>query len=162
MTRLHGWAPRGERARRQGPARPLEDRDVPRRSAQRPHRRALPVRRPDQRRALSRLCRAVPRPDPQARRRRDPRQSRHPQGKSGAQGHPSCRRPPRVPAEISRPQPHRAGLRQVQRLYCERPKREATRRSPTQAAKSSPSTRPPNAPHTSRTQGMGKAKCRRL
>ena len=29
---------------------------------------------------------------------------------------------------------------------------EATRRSPTQAVKSSPSTRPPNAPNTSRTQ----------
>ena len=48
------------------------------------------------------------------------------------------------------------------RLCCERPKREATRRSLTQAPKSSPSTRPPNAPHTSRTQDTGKAKCRRL
>src|SRR3984957_11428794 len=48
------------------------------------------------------------------------------------------------------------------RLCCERPKREATRRSPTQALKSSPTTRPPNAPHTSRTQDTGKAKCRRL
>ena len=44
----------------------------------------------------------------------------------------------------------------------QRPKREATRRSPTQALKSSPSIRPPNAPHTSRMQDTGKAKCRRL
>ena len=31
-----------------------------------------------------------------------------------------------------------------------------------EAVKSSPSTRPPNAPHTSRTQDTGKAKCRKL
>ena len=43
-----------------------------------------------------------------------------------------------------------------------RPKREATRRSPAQAVKSSPSTRPKNAPHTSTMQDTGKAKCRRL
>ena len=30
------------------------------------------------------------------------------------------------------------------------------------SGKSSPSTRPPNAPHTSRTQDTGKAKCRKL
>ena len=38
MTRLRGWAPRGERLRRQGPAGQVEDRDFPRRLAQRPHR----------------------------------------------------------------------------------------------------------------------------
>src|SRR5271169_3774763 len=64
---------------------------------------------------LPRLCRAVPRPDPQAGRRCDPRQSRLPQGQGGAEGHPSCRSPPRLPAQIlPRPQPDRAGLRQVQ------------------------------------------------
>jgi transposase len=35
MTRLRGWAPEGERLRRQGPARQVEDRDVPWRSSQR-------------------------------------------------------------------------------------------------------------------------------
>jgi DDE superfamily endonuclease len=40
--------------------------------------------------------------------------------------------------------------------------REATRRSPTPAAKSSPSTRPPNAPHTSRTQDTRRPKSRAL
>src|SRR6202044_3651843 len=39
-------------ARRQGSAWPLEDRDFPRRLAQRPHRRALPVRRAHQRRGF--------------------------------------------------------------------------------------------------------------
>src|SRR5579871_2689046 len=71
---------------------------VHRRLAQRPHRRALPVRRPHQRRALPRLCRTVPRADAEARRRRDPRQPRIAQGKGGAEGNPGCRRPPRVPA----------------------------------------------------------------
>src|ERR1700722_15262100 len=76
---------------------------------------ALPVRRAHQRRALPRLCRTVPRADAEAGRRRDPRQSRLPQGKGGAQGDPGGRSPPRLPAEIlPRPQPHRAGLRQVQ------------------------------------------------
>ena len=41
-------------------------------------------------------------------------------------------------------------------------KREPTRRSPTPAAKSSPSTRPPNAPHTSRTQDTRRPKSRTL
>src|SRR6478609_7394685 len=56
---------KGRAARRQGSSRPLEDRDFPRRSAQRPHRSALPVRRAHQWRALSRLCRTVPRAHPQ-------------------------------------------------------------------------------------------------
>ena len=62
--------------RRQGSAWPLEDRDISCRLAQRPHRCALPVRRAHQRRTLPRLCRTVPRSDPQAGRCRDPRQSR--------------------------------------------------------------------------------------
>ena len=39
MTRLRGWAPKGA-PRRQGSSWPLEDRDLPRRVAQRPHRSA--------------------------------------------------------------------------------------------------------------------------
>jgi hypothetical protein len=35
---------------------------------------------------------------------------------------------------------------------CERPGREPTKPSPAPAAKSSPSARPPNAPHASKTQ----------
>ena len=45
------------------------------------------------------------RADAQAGRRRDPRQSRLPQGKCGAEGDPGCRSPPRVPAEILPPTP---------------------------------------------------------
>ena len=48
------------------------------------------------------------------------------------------------------------------KLCCERREREATRRSPTPAAKSSPSTRPPNAPHTSTTQDTRRPKSRTL
>ena len=66
-----------------------------------------------------------------------------------------CRNTPPTSTRSSRSSPS-------SRRCCERPKREATRRSPTQAAISSPSTRPPNAPHTSRTQDTGKAKCKRL
>jgi putative transposase len=40
--------------------------------------------------------------------------------------------------------------------------REATKRSPTSAAKSSPSTRPSNAPHTSKTQDTRRPKSRTL
>jgi len=49
--------------RRHGPAWALEHRDLSRRPAQHPHRGALPVRRSDQRRALSRLERDDFRPD---------------------------------------------------------------------------------------------------
>ena len=45
---------------------------------------------------------------------------------------------------------------------CERRKREATRRYPAPAAKSSPNSRPPNAPHTSRMQDMRRPKSRTL
>ena len=45
---------------------------------------------------------------------------------------------------------------------CERRRREATRQSPTPVAKSSPSIRPPNAPHTSRTQDTRRPKSRTL
>ena len=58
-------------ARRQGPAA-REDRDFPRRIAQRPHRCAPPVRRAHQQRALPRLCRTGPRADAEAGRRRGP------------------------------------------------------------------------------------------
>jgi DDE superfamily endonuclease len=48
------------------------------------------------------------------------------------------------------------------KLCCEKREREPTRRSPTPAPKSSPSTRPPSAPHTSRTQDTRKPKSRAL
>ena len=90
MTRRRGWA-EGRAPRRQGPpgqewktatflAALRNDRiDAP-----------CPVRRAHQRRALPRLCRTVPRADAEAGRRGDPRQSRLPQGKGGAQGDPGC------------------------------------------------------------------------
>jgi DDE superfamily endonuclease len=46
---------------------------------------------------------------------------------------------------LPRPQSDRAGLRQVQKPGCERREREATKPSPKPALKSSPNTRPPNA-----------------
>ena len=48
------------------------------------------------------------------------------------------------------------------KLCCERPGREVTKPSPTPAAKSSPNTRPPNAPHTSGTQDTRRPKSRTL
>src|SRR5580704_11581094 len=66
-----------------------------------------------------------------------------------------CRNTPPTSTPSSRSSPS-------SKLCCERRKREATRRSPTPAAKSSPSTRPPNAPHTSRTQDTRRPKSRTL
>ena len=48
------------------------------------------------------------------------------------------------------------------KLCCERPGREVTKPSPRPVAKSSPNTRPPNAPHTSRTQDTRRPKSRTL
>ena len=48
------------------------------------------------------------------------------------------------------------------KLRRERPGREVTKPSPTPAAKSSPNIRPPNAPHTSRTQDTRRPKSRTL
>ena len=146
-------------ARRQGPARPLEDRDLPGRAAQRPHRRALPVRRPHQRRALSRLRRTVPRPDPQAQRHRRARQSRLAQGKGGAKRDQGRRRASPVPAQIlTRPQSDRAGLRQAQRLRAKsrapNPRRRLRRHR--QALTTIP---PANAQTISLAQAMRPPKC---
>jgi hypothetical protein len=66
MTRLRGWAPRCQRLVDKVPHGKWKTCDFPRRLAQRPHRRALPVRRAHQRRALPRLCRTVPRADAEA------------------------------------------------------------------------------------------------
>ena len=52
---------------------------------------------------------------------------------------------------LARPQPHRAGLRQVQDPAAKGRGREVTKPSAKPAAKSSLNTRPPNAPHTSKT-----------
>ena len=94
-------SPEGRARSRQGSAGQVEDRDLPRRAAQRPHRSALPVRRTDQRRALPRLCRTIPCAHPQAGRRRDPRQPRLAQGKGRATGDKGHRRAPRLSAEYS-------------------------------------------------------------
>ena len=91
--------------------------------------------------------------DAEAGRRRDPRQSWLPQGKGGAQGDPGCRSPPRLPAE------HFPDLNPIEpepfapfkTLAAKGGSKEATRRSPTLALKSSPITCPPNGPHTSKT-----------
>jgi hypothetical protein len=88
-------------AHRQGPAWALEDRDLSRRPAQRSHRGPVLVRRSDQRRALSRLCRAVPDPNSQAQRHRRSRQSRIAQRKGGAPGNQGRRRASPVPSKYS-------------------------------------------------------------
>jgi DDE superfamily endonuclease len=67
----------------------------------------------------------------------------------------SCRNNPPTSTPSSRSSPS-------SKLCRERPNREPTKRSPTPAAKSSPSTRPPNAPHTSRTQDTRRPKSRTL
>ena len=117
MTRLYGSCPARRAPRRQGPARQMEDRDLPGRVAQRPHRSALCVRRSHQRRALSRLCPAVSDPNAQAQRHRRARQSRIAQRKGGAKGRQGRWSPSPIPSEIfARPQSDRTGLRQDQRL----------------------------------------------
>ena len=66
----------------------------------------------------------------------------------------SCRNTPR-PQPIEQASPS-------SKLCREKREREARKRSPTPAAKSWPSTRPPNAPHTSRTQDTRRPKTRML
>ena len=85
--------------------------------------------------------------------------------KGGAEGDPGCREAAsRLPAEIlARPQSDRAGLRQSSKLCCERRgARSYEAISDAPAAKSSPNTRPPNAPHASRTQDTRRPKSRTL
>ena len=60
MTRLHGWAPRGERLVDKVPQGHWKTATFLAALAQGSDRCALPVRWTDQRRTLSRLCRAVP------------------------------------------------------------------------------------------------------
>jgi DDE superfamily endonuclease len=88
MTCLRGWAPRGQRLVDKVPQGKWKTATFL--AALRNDRIDAPClfRRAHQRRALPRLCRTVPRADAEARRRRDPRQSRLPQGKGGAEGEP--------------------------------------------------------------------------
>jgi hypothetical protein len=67
----------------------------------------------------------------------------------------SCRNTPPTSIRSSRSSPS-------SKLCCERPGPKATKPSPTPAAKSSPSTRPPNAPRTSRTQDTRRPKSKAL
>ena len=90
---------------------PLEDHDLRRGAEERSHRRALPVRRSDQRRTFPSLCRARTRPHPQVRRHRRSRQSRIPQIQGRPQRGASSRSPPRLPPEIlARPQSDRTAF----------------------------------------------------
>ena len=152
----------GRAPHRQDPARPLGDRDLPRRFALRPHRRALPVRRPHQRRALSRLCRTGPRPDAKGRRCRDPRQSRLAQRQGRAEGDPRRRSSPRLPAEILPTSTRSNSSSPSSKPCCENSEREPTRPSPPPAAKSSNAFPQANAPPTSETQAMRKTKSKSL
>jgi hypothetical protein len=148
-----------------GPAGQEEDRDFPRRLAQRPHRRALPVRRPNNgerfhayvEQFLVRTLR--------------PGDVVILDNLGSDQGKAARRTIPNVGARLAfLPKYSPTSIRSSRsspssRPCCERRESEATKRSPTRAAKSSPSTRPPNAPHTSRTQDThrpkaGRSSCR--
>ena len=148
MTRLRGWAPKGERLVDKVPHGRWKT-TTPRRPAQRPHRRALPVRSAHQRRALPRLCRTVPRPDAEAGRRRDPRQSGLPQGKGGATCDPQRRGAPRVPAKYSPTSIPLSRSSPSSKPCCERREREATKPYPKPALRSSLNTHQKNTSSTS-------------
>ena len=127
-------------AGRQGPARPLEDRDLPGRLAQRPHRRALPVRRPHQRRALP-----APMSSSSSSRPSSPATSSCSTISARTKERPCASAIRAVgarlvfPAQIlARPQSNRAGLRQAQKLRCVKPRPELSTPSPTPSPKSSP------------------------
>jgi transposase len=80
-------------------------------------RRALRLRRADQRREVPRLGRAVPRSRTQARRYRGVGQSVEPQGRRRQNGHRKRQSPSAVPAALQpRSQPDRAGVRQAEAL----------------------------------------------
>lgn len=98
-----GAAPPGPRA-----PWPREDADLRGRAKRRPHRSTPGRRRPDQRRAPHPRCREGVGFNPQGRRRRDPRQSRQPQGSGRPPRHPGRRRPSPLPAAL---QPRAAPIR---------------------------------------------------
>ena len=159
MTRPRGWAPKGER---------LVDKV--------PHGRwktatFLAALRNDRIDALClfdgpiklpRLCRTVPHADPQAGRRRHPRQSRRPQGKGGATGHPSRRGAPRVPAKYS---PDINAIEPVFAKFKTLLRKAEARTydaSATASAKILAQYGPEECAAYVRTQGTRKAKCRAL
>ncbi len=82
----------------EGHAPPLEDHDLHRRAAARPDRRALPLRRTDQRPDLLRLRPRRADPDARRRRRGDHGQPRQPSRKDRSARHPRCRSQAAVPA----------------------------------------------------------------
>ena len=155
--------PEGRAPRRQGSAGQVEDRDLPRRAAQRPHRSALPVRRTDQRRALPTPMSNNYCAHPQAGRRRDPRQPRLAQGKGRATGDPGHRRAPRP--FLPKYSPDLNPIEQVFAKFKTLLRKSGARsyEAISQAALTfSPSIPQKNAPHTSGTPAMRKAKCRGL
>lgn len=96
-------------------SRILDDQHLPRRHAPRCNHCAMRDRRPDQRRDLHSLFRAVPGSDPGRGRHRHHGQSQLPQGQHRAHCDRDCRRVPPLPAALqSRSQFHRTGLRQAQ------------------------------------------------
>ena len=129
MTRLRGWAPRGERLVDKIPQGKWKTATSSPPCATTASRRPACSTRPiATRRALPRLCRTVPRADAQARRRRDPRQSRLPQGKGGAEGDPGGRSPPRLSCRNTPPTSTRSSRSSPSsKLCCERREREPTR-----------------------------------
>jgi transposase len=152
----------GPAADRQSPSRPLDDRDFPGRPAQRPHRRSLSVRRPHQWRALSRLRRTVPRPDPQATRRRDVDNLGSHKAKAVRQAIRA------VGARLVFLPKYSPDLNPIEQVFAKFKTllRNAEARTYDAVAgpppMSSPNTIPKNAKHTSGTQVMHKPKCKTL
>ena len=161
MTCLRGWALKGERLVDKVPHGRWKTATFLAACATTASTR-LPVRRAHQRRALPRLCRTVPRPDAEAGRRRDPRQSGLPQGKVVRRairnvGARLCSRRNTRPTSIPLSRSSSSS-----KPCCERREREATKPYPKPALRSSLNTHQKNAPHTSGTQAMRKSKSSKL
>jgi hypothetical protein len=141
--------------RRPGSVGALEDDRLRRRAAAGRSRRPLRLRRPDERREVPRLGRAVPRSRPQARRFRHPRQSVEPQGRGRQNGDP------RTPAPVSstcRPtvpiSTRSSNGSPSSKPCCAKPRREPSTPSSTPSpARSKPSPRT-NAQTISQTQAI--------
>ena len=160
----HGAAPGLARAwgapRRARALRPLEDVDISGRAALRRDRSAMRFRRPDQWRAVPRLCRAMSRPGAAARRHRLPRQSGKPQEQSSSRRHSRRRSQAHLPPGLfARSEPDRSsgGLgtpSPSRNISCEKPAGEPSARHATASEPRSTPSRRKNAQTISGTQDM--------
>jgi hypothetical protein len=143
--------------------RPLEDHDLHRGAAPRPDQRAVTHRRPHQWRTLHASCRegvGAHSVKGRTRRSRQPRQS---QGQAGPQRHPRQGSASALPAALqSRPQSHRAGLRQTQTPDASRQSRATSRLRGERSANSSISSPPKSAPKSDGMVSPGRSRAMRV